>query len=89
MTISNLPFNLSPKLAYTILSLAITWVITHYAISLDPEISLGISTVIASIVGYKAPPGEVVGVVGPASDDLLPEGAMKHAAAGVPPKDAA
>lgn len=72
MLITKLPFNLSPKLVFTILTAAVAWVLAHYAIDLPPELEAGIPLILASLVGYKAPAGEaIIPVVGPDSDALL------------------
>ncbi len=77
MLITKLPFNLSPKLVYTLATTVVTYLLTHYAITLDPDVSLAISTLLASAVGYKAPAGElIVSPVGDASDDKLPHAAV-------------
>jgi hypothetical protein len=60
MLVTGLPFNISPKLAFTLISLVITWAIAHFAIELDPEVSGAIALIVASAVGYEAPAGDYV-----------------------------
>lgn len=72
MLVTHLPLNVSPKLAYTILTTVVAYVLTHYAISLDPDVAGLVSLTIASLVGYQAPVGtQLPGEVGPGSDSGL------------------
>jgi hypothetical protein len=47
--------HLDPKLKYTVLSAAVAWVVTKYAIQLDPTLSAVVAGVIGSATGYQAP----------------------------------
>lgn len=72
MLITKLPFNLSPKLVFTVLTIAVAWVLAHYAIDLPDELDAAIPLILGSLVGYQAPAGEaIVHEVGPDSDALL------------------
>lgn len=59
-TISRLPFNLSPKLVITVSTFALTWVVTHYGIDLDPDVCAAIATALAGLLGYSVPPATTV-----------------------------
>jgi hypothetical protein len=75
--VTSLPFNISPKLAYTLISLVAAWAVSHYAIELDPEVSGAIALIIASIVGYEVPAGDYVdgGANTPDEQELADEAA--------------
>jgi hypothetical protein len=48
---------LDPKLKYTLLTAAVTYALTRYAITLDPALSAIVSGAISSIVGYNVENG--------------------------------
>jgi hypothetical protein len=54
-TVSNLPFGLTKRLIYTIVSGAVAWALTKYAANLDPDVSAAITGLVASVFGYSAP----------------------------------
>lgn len=54
-TVSKLPLNISRRLLYTIVSGVVSYVLTRYAASIDPDTSALITGLVASIFGYSAP----------------------------------
>ena len=52
--------NLSPKIVRSVASAVVSYVITRLGLSVDPDVSAVIAGLIASVIGYFAPPGEVV-----------------------------
>lgn len=52
--------NISPKVISQLAVAVLGWVLSHYAISLDPETSGAIAAVLGALAGYFAPPGDVV-----------------------------
>lgn len=74
MLVSSLPFNLSPKLVYSLVALVVSYVATRYGVELDPQLSEGLALLIGALVGYRVPAGaQIVTDVGAASDELLSE----------------
>lgn len=59
-TISKLPFGLSRRLVYTIVSGAVSWALAKYAAGLDPSLSAAITGLVATVFGYGAPADEAV-----------------------------
>jgi hypothetical protein len=82
MTISSLPLNLSLRLVVTLLTAAIAWLVTRYAIELPEGAAEAVALAVAGLLGYRAPAGDVVGDEGPPSDQGL---SLEQAAAGTPP----
>jgi hypothetical protein len=77
--ITKLPFNLSPKLVYTVLTIAVAWLLAHYAIDLPDELDAAIPLVLGSLVGYQAPAGEAITHESDvASDDMLSPDALER-----------
>jgi hypothetical protein len=77
--ITKLPFNLSPKLVYTLLTVVVGWVLTKYAIELPDGIAAAIPVILAGLVGYQAPAGEAITHESDvSSDDMLSPDALER-----------
>jgi hypothetical protein len=63
---------ISPKVIGQLLATAISWVLAHFAIQLDPTVSAAIAAALGGLAGYALPPGAVAHQVpASASDDQL------------------
>lgn len=85
VTYSNLPFNLSPKVAnptFVLLGVGLLLVILGVLLKDDEVRTLGLgalgSALVALPVGYRSSPGDVVEDHGPGSDAMLGEEAVRH-----------
>lgn len=69
---------LSPKVIAAAITGVIVYLVTKLGLQVDPVIEQAINVAAVLLAAYLAPPGAVKEqAVGPASDELLPPGAIK------------
>lgn len=63
---------ISPKVPAQAIVTVLAFIVAHFGIELDDDVSAALAVILGAAAGYQAPPGDVVQPkVGEASDDVL------------------